>query len=89
MDRSKMVSGLPSIEHAGDLCEACLASKQRRQSFPQQAKFRAEELLELVHADLCVAITSATPGGRRYFLLLVDDYNRFMWLLLLSRPRRR
>jgi hypothetical protein len=55
-----MVRGLPSIEHAGDLCEACLAGKQRRQSFPQQAKFRAEELLELVHADLCVAITSAT-----------------------------
>jgi hypothetical protein len=36
-----------------------------------------------VHADLCGAITPPTLGGRRFFLL-VDDYNRFMWLVLLS-----
>jgi histone deacetylase 1/2 len=37
-----------------------------------------------VHADLCGVITPPTPGGRRYFLLLVDDYSRYMWLVLLS-----
>lgn len=68
----------------GELCEACLAGKQRRTPFPQQAKFRAEEPLELVHADLCGAISPATPAGRRFFLLLVDDYSRFMWLVLLT-----
>jgi hypothetical protein len=26
-----------------------------------------------VHEDLCGPVTPATPGGRRYFLLLVDD----------------
>ena len=26
----------------------------------------------------------ATNGGRRYFLLLVDDYSRYMWLQLLT-----
>jgi adenine/guanine phosphoribosyltransferase-like PRPP-binding protein len=26
-----------------------------------------------VHGDLCGPVTPATPGGRRYFLLLVDD----------------
>ena len=84
MARSDMVRGLPSIEHNGELCEACLAGKQRRAPFPQQAKYRAEEPLELVHADLCGTITPPTPGGRRYFLLLVDDYSRFMWLVLLT-----
>jgi transposase InsO family protein len=49
-----------------------------------QAKFRAEEPLELVHANVCRAIMPPTPGGRRYFLLVVDDYSRFMWLVLLS-----
>ena len=33
---------------------------------------------------VCGPITPATPGGRRYILLLVDDYNRFMWVLLLA-----
>jgi hypothetical protein len=26
----------------------------------------------------------ATPGGRRYFLLLVDDVSRYMWAILLD-----
>jgi transposase InsO family protein len=24
------------------------------------------------------------PGGKRYFLLMVDDFSRYMWLMLLS-----
>jgi transposase InsO family protein len=84
LTRNGMVRGLLAVEPTGELCEACLAGKQRRTPFPQQAKFRAEEPLELVHADLCGAITPPTPAGRRYFLLLVDDHSRFMWLVLLS-----
>jgi transposase InsO family protein len=38
--------------------------------------------LELVHGDLCVPVKSATPGGRRYFLLLVDNATRYMWVAL-------
>jgi transposase InsO family protein len=33
---------------------------------------------------LCGPIEPATPGGKRYFLLLKDDYSRFMWIALLS-----
>jgi hypothetical protein len=79
-----MARGMPPVEPTGELCEACLAGKQRRTPFPQQAKYRADERLELVHADLCGPISPPTPGGRRYFLLLVDDYSRYMWLDLLS-----
>jgi len=79
-----MVRGLPQIEHAGELCDSCLAGKQRRLSFPKKANYRAGDTLELVHGDLCGPITPATHGGRRYFLLLVDDCSRFMWLHLLS-----
>lgn len=34
--------------------------------------------------DLCGPITPTTPSGKKLFLLLVDDYNRYMWLVLLS-----
>ena len=53
-------------------------------SFPKAAKYRAEDALELVHGDLCGPITPATYGGRRYFLLLMDDCSRYMWLQLLT-----
>jgi transposase InsO family protein len=29
-------------------------------------------------------VTPATPGGRRYFLLLVDDHSRYMWVMVLG-----
>jgi histone deacetylase 1/2 len=47
------------------------------------AKYHATAPLELVHGDLCGPISPATPAGNRYFLLLVDDYSRFMWIKLL------
>jgi 5'-3' exoribonuclease 2 len=46
--------------------------------------FRAKEKLELVHGDLCGPVTPATPGGRHYFLPLVDDVSRYMWAILLD-----
>ncbi|KAF8783882.1 hypothetical protein HU200_000329 [Digitaria exilis] len=82
--RHGMVCGLPLIEHVGELCDSCLTGKRRRLSFPKKASYRAEDLLELVHGDLCGPITPATNGGRRYFLFLIDDNSRYMWLTLLS-----
>ena len=73
-----------AMSHAGELCDSCLAGKkQRRLSIPKVAKHRAADALELVHGDLCGPITSATNCGRWYFLMLVDDYNRYMWQQLL------
>ena len=37
-----------------------------------------------MHGDLCGPVTPATPGGRRYFLLLVDDLSRYMWVVVLG-----
>ncbi|XP_073363375.1 uncharacterized protein [Aegilops tauschii subsp. strangulata] len=84
LSRHDMVRGLQVIEHAQQLCDSFLAGKQRRASFPQAAKGRANGLLDLVHGDLCGPIAPATAGGKRYFLLLVDDLSRYMWLTLLT-----
>lgn len=40
-------------------------------------------MLELVYADICGPITPATPESNRYFLLLVDDFNRKIYVYLL------
>jgi len=79
-----MVRGLPHIKHVGELCDSCLAGKQRRLPFPKAAKYRVADALELVHSDLCGLITPATNGGRWYFLMLVDDCSCYMWLQLLT-----
>ena len=71
---------MPHIKHRGELCDSCLARKQWRLPFPKATKFRVKDALELIHGDLCGPITPTTNGGRRYFLLLVDDCSRYMWL---------
>jgi hypothetical protein len=45
-----------------------------------KAEYRAERRLELVHGDLCGPISPATSRGNKYFLLHVDDLNRYMWV---------
>jgi hypothetical protein len=37
-----------------------------------------------VHEDLCGPVTPATPRGRRYFLLLIDDLSCYMWVVVLG-----
>jgi len=78
------VRGMPVIKHDSHLCDTCVVTKQRRSPFPAQAKYRAQKQLELVHGDLCGPVSPATLGGRRFFLLLVDDATRFMWVSLLT-----
>jgi transposase InsO family protein len=83
MGREKLVRGMPLLEHVDQLCDACLAGKHRWTPFPQRALSCSTEVLQLLHGDLCGPITPPTPSGNRYFLLLVDDYSRYMWIMLL------
>ncbi|WVZ75290.1 LOW QUALITY PROTEIN: hypothetical protein U9M48_023361 [Paspalum notatum var. saurae] len=80
----EMVRGLPQLDHVDQVCDSCLAGKQRRLPLPNKAKYRAQDKLELVHGDICGPVTPVTPSGNRYFLLLVDDLSQYMWLMLLS-----
>jgi IS30 family transposase len=79
-----MVKWLSVLDQVDQVCDGCLIGKQKRTPFPNQAHRRAEFALDLVHGDLCGPINPPTPGGNNYFLLLVDDMSRYMWIQLLS-----
>jgi transposase InsO family protein len=83
MAREELVRGLPLLDQVEQLCDACLAGKQKRSPFPQKAQGRSTAVLQLLHGDLCGPISPSTPSGNRYFLLLVDDFSRYMWIALL------
>ena len=84
MTRKNLVEGLPRINHAGQICDACLLGKHSRTPFPSQAKFRSKKPLDLVYGDLCGLISPATHSGKQYIFLLVDDCTRFMWAYFLT-----
>ena len=46
--------------------------------------FRATKPLELLHGDLCGPITPPTPANNKYVFVLIDDFYRYMWVMLLK-----
>jgi hypothetical protein len=80
----KMVEGMPLIDRVEEFCDGCALGKQQRQPFPQVANYRADKNLDLFHTDLCGQIRPKTPGGKSYFMLIVDDHSRYMWIQLLA-----
>jgi transposase InsO family protein len=65
------------------LCEACQAGKQRHTSFPVKAGYWARRCLELVHDNFCGPISPTMLRGNKYFLLLMDDLSRYMWVAMI------
>jgi hypothetical protein len=59
-----------------NLCNGCIQGKQHRQPFPKSGATRANDLLEIVHSDVCGPMKTTSLGGARYFLTFTDDKSR-------------
>jgi hypothetical protein len=67
----------------GSKCHNCLQSKQPRKPH-KAAEERNLAPLELIHSDLCEMNGVLTKGGKRYFMILIDDATRFCYVYLLK-----
>lgn len=56
-------------------CQACVEGKKSRDPFPA-GEIQTTERLQLVHSDVCGPMQTASFGGARYFVTLIDDYSR-------------
>ncbi|XP_042756658.2 retrovirus-related Pol polyprotein from transposon TNT 1-94 [Lactuca sativa] len=84
MSEKGIIEGVPKMAIPSKPCEGCLVGKQSRSSFPASTNYRAKKKLELVHGDLCGPVSPPTPAGNIYFMLLVDDYSRVMWVFFIK-----
>ncbi|GJV54190.1 retrovirus-related pol polyprotein from transposon TNT 1-94 [Tanacetum coccineum] len=62
------------------LCLACALGKSKKSSHQPKAKDTNQEKLYLLHMDLCGPMRVASINGKRYTLVIVDDYSRFTWV---------
>ncbi|KAL1198006.1 Retrovirus-related Pol polyprotein from transposon TNT 1-94 [Cardamine amara subsp. amara] len=67
-----------------DFCDSCVMGKTKRLSF-NIGKHNSGEALKYVHSDLWGS-PSVTPSisGKQYFLSIIDDYTRKVWVFFLS-----
>ncbi|RVW26239.1 Retrovirus-related Pol polyprotein from transposon TNT 1-94 [Vitis vinifera] len=83
LSKKEMVFGLPKIDSV-NVCEGCIYGKQSKKPFPKGRSRRASSCLEIIHADLCGPMQTASFGGSRYFLLFTDDHSRMSWVYFLQ-----
>ncbi|CAI7844794.1 unnamed protein product [Closterium sp. NIES-53] len=60
-------------------CLSCVAGKQARHTFPDQGS-DANNVLAVVHVDLCGPFQVAAKDGSPYFLLMKDRKTRYVWV---------
>nr|GEX91858.1 ribonuclease H-like domain-containing protein [Tanacetum cinerariifolium] len=79
--RQGLVRGLPKLKFEKDhLCSACAMGKIKKKSYKPKSKDTNQEKLYLLHMDLCGPMRVKSVNGKKYILVIVDDYSRFTWV---------
>nr|GEY59025.1 retrovirus-related Pol polyprotein from transposon TNT 1-94 [Tanacetum cinerariifolium] len=79
--RNDLVAGLPKFKyHKEHLCPSCEQGKTKRASHPPKPVPNSRQRLHLLHMDLCGPMRIASINGKRYVLVIVDDYSRYTWV---------
>nr|GFD21028.1 ribonuclease H-like domain-containing protein [Tanacetum cinerariifolium] len=76
-----LVEGLPKFKyHKEHLCPSCEQGKSKRASHPPKPVPNSRQRLHLLHMDLCGPMRIASINGKRYILVIEDDYSRYPWV---------
>ncbi|GJT65451.1 retrovirus-related pol polyprotein from transposon TNT 1-94 [Tanacetum coccineum] len=82
--RKDLVRGLPRLKFEKDhLCSACQLGKSKKHTHTPKTKNTNLEVLNTLHMDLCGPMRVQTINGKKYILVIVDDYSRFTWVKFL------
>nr|GEZ42035.1 retrotransposon protein, putative, unclassified [Tanacetum cinerariifolium]GEZ48362.1 retrotransposon protein, putative, unclassified [Tanacetum cinerariifolium] len=82
--RNDLVAGLPKFKYQKEhLCPSCEQGKIKRASHPPKLVPNSRQRLHLLHMDLCGPMRIASINGKRYVLVIVDDYSRYTWSLVI------
>nr|GFA08459.1 hypothetical protein [Tanacetum cinerariifolium] len=84
LSKKDIVIGLPKLKYVKDqLSSSCELSKAKRCSFKSKAIPSSKGRLNLLHMDLCGPMPVASINGKKYILVIMDDYSRYTWTMFL------
>nr|GFA83755.1 hypothetical protein [Tanacetum cinerariifolium] len=84
LSKNDIVVGLPKLKFIKDhLCSSCELGKAKRKSCHTKITPSSKRRLHLLHMDLCGPMRVASINGKRYVLVIVDDYSRYTWTQIL------
>nr|GEU79562.1 hypothetical protein [Tanacetum cinerariifolium] len=73
---------LPKLKFKKDhLCSACAMGKSKKKRHkPKSKDTNQEKLVYVLHMDIYGPMCVASINGKKYILVIVDDYSRFTWV---------
>nr|GEU78567.1 retrovirus-related Pol polyprotein from transposon TNT 1-94 [Tanacetum cinerariifolium] len=73
-----IVTGLPKLKFIKyHLCSFCELEKSKRMSFHTKTTPSSKRRLQLLHMDLCGPMRVERINGKKYVLVIVDDYSKY------------
>ncbi|GJY83915.1 retrovirus-related pol polyprotein from transposon TNT 1-94 [Tanacetum coccineum] len=79
--RHGLVRGLPKLKFEKDhMYSACAMGKSKKKPHKPKSEDTNQEKLYLLHMNLCGPMHVARVNGKKYILIIVDDYSRFTWV---------
>nr|GEU78130.1 hypothetical protein [Tanacetum cinerariifolium] len=80
LSKYDIVTGLPKFKFVKDhLCSSCDLGKAKRKSFKTKNTPSSKRRLQILHMDLCGFIRVESFNGKKYVLVIVNDYSRYTW----------
>ncbi|GKB37016.1 retrovirus-related pol polyprotein from transposon TNT 1-94 [Tanacetum coccineum] len=74
--RHGLARGLPKLKFEKDhMCSACAMGKSKKKPHKPKSKYTNQGKLYLLHMDLCGPMHVASVNGKKYILVIVDDYS--------------
>ncbi|GJY67853.1 retrovirus-related pol polyprotein from transposon TNT 1-94 [Tanacetum coccineum] len=86
LSNKDVMIGLPKLKYVKDQLwtfSSCEVSKAKRSSIKTKAVPSSKGQLNLLHMDLCGPMRVASINGKKYILVIIDDYSRYTWTLFL------
>nr|GEU82839.1 retrovirus-related Pol polyprotein from transposon TNT 1-94 [Tanacetum cinerariifolium] len=79
-----LVRGLPRLKFKKDnLCSACQLGKSKKYAYKPKTVNIIIEVLHTLHMDLCGPMRVQSINGKKYILVIIDDYSKFKWVKFL------
>ncbi|GKA84790.1 retrovirus-related pol polyprotein from transposon TNT 1-94 [Tanacetum coccineum] len=81
LERKDLVRGLPRLKFEKyHLLSAYQLGKSKKYTHKPKSENTIMEVLHTLHMDLCGPMRVQSINGKRYILVIVDDYSRFTWV---------
>nr|GEZ29887.1 retrovirus-related Pol polyprotein from transposon TNT 1-94 [Tanacetum cinerariifolium] len=82
--KNDIVIGILKLKFIKDyLCSSCELRKAKRKSFRTKTTPSSKRRLQLLYMDLCGPMRVESINGKKYVLVIVDDYSRYTWTYFL------